>query len=74
MDLERQKMTNLQELKADPAARDLATAVAAESGEEEWIRLKRIYWELQQYWTEPTDLERVETSFPPEALTGAMVG
>jgi len=74
MDLERQEITNLQELKADPAARNLAIAVAAESGEEEWIRLERIYWELKQYWTEHTDLEQVETSFPPEALTGAMVG
>jgi hypothetical protein len=62
------------ELEADPMARDLATAVAAESGEEEWSRLKRIYWELKQYWTEHTDLEQVEISFPPEALTSAMVG
>lgn len=74
MDLERQEITNLQELKADPTARALATAVAAESGEEEWSQLKRIYWELKQYWTEHTDLEQVEISFPPEALTGAMVG
>jgi len=74
MDLERQEITNLQELKADPTARALATAVAAESGEAEWSQLKRIYWELKQYWTEHTDLEQVEISFPPEALTGAMVG
>src|SRR6266478_5721462 len=74
IDLERQEITNLQELKADPTARALATAVAAESGEEEWSQLKRIYWELKQYWTEHTDLEQVEISFPPEALTGAMVG
>jgi len=74
MDLERQEITNLQELKADPTARALATAFAAESGEAEWSELKRIYWELKQYWTEHTDLEQVEFSFPPEALTGAMVG
>ena len=71
MDLERQEITNLQELKADPTAWALATAVAAESGEAEWSQLKRIYWELKQYWTEHTDLEQVEISFPPEALTGA---
>jgi SEC-C motif len=74
MDLERQEITNLQELKADPTARAVATAVAAESGEETWSQLQRIYWELKQYWTEHTDLEQVEISFPPEALTGAMVG
>jgi hypothetical protein len=74
MDLERQEITNLQELKADPTARALATAFAAESGEAEWSQLKRIYWELKQYWTEHTDLEQVEFSFPPEALSGAMVG
>jgi hypothetical protein len=54
MDLEQREITNLQELKADPTARALATAVAPESGEEEWSRLKRIYWELKQYWTEHT--------------------
>jgi hypothetical protein len=74
MDLERREITNLQELRADPTARALAAAVAAESGEEEWSQLKRIYWGLKQYWTEHTDLEQVEVSFPPDALTGAMVG
>jgi len=74
MDLERQEIANLEELKANPTARALANAVAAESGPEEWNQLRRIYWELKQYWTEHSDLGRVEVSFPPEVLAGTMVG
>jgi hypothetical protein len=74
MDLERQEIANLEELKANPAARALANAVAAESGQEEWNQLRRIYWDLKQYWTEHSDLEQVEVSFPPEVLAGTMVG
>src|SRR6266576_1980312 len=73
MDLERQEIANLEELKANPTAWGLANAVAAESGQEEWNQLRRIYWELKQYWTEHSDLEQVEVSFPPEVLAGTMV-
>src|SRR5437016_3577150 len=41
--------------------------------QEEWNQLRRIYWELKQYWTEHSDLEQVEVSFPPEVLAGTMV-
>lgn len=44
MDLERREIANLEELKADPTTRTLANAVAAESGQEEWSQLRRIYW------------------------------
>ncbi len=44
MDLERQEIANLEELKANPTAWGLANAVAAESGQEEWNQLRRIYW------------------------------
>jgi hypothetical protein len=74
MDLERQEIANLEELKANPTARALATAVAAESGEEEWNQLRRIYRDLKQYWTEHADLEQGEIWFPPEVLAGTMVG
>lgn len=74
MDLERREVSNIEELKANPTARALAQAVAAESGQEQWDQLRRIYWELKQYWTEHSDLEQVEVSFPPDVLAGAMVG
>ena len=74
MDLERREISNIEELKANPTARALAQAVAAESGQEQWDQLRRIYWELKQYWTEHSDLEQVEVSFPPDVLAGAMVG
>src|SRR5437879_13891457 len=52
--------------------------VAGERGcgrkwQQEWNQLRRIYWELKQYWTEHSDLEQVEVSFPPEVLAGTMV-
>ena len=74
MDLERQEISNLEELKANPTTRALAHAVTAESGQEQWDQLGRIYWELKQYWTEHSDLEQVEVSLPPEVLAGTMVG
>ena len=43
MDLERQKIANLEELKANPTTGALANAVAAECGQEEWNQLRRIY-------------------------------
>lgn len=73
MDLERRQVANLQELKANPTTRALADAVAAECGQDEWDQLRRIYWRLKQYWTEHSDLEQVEVSFPPDAPTGTMV-
>ena len=73
MDLERRQIANLGELKTNSTTRALANAVAAECGQEEWNQLRRIYWELKQYWTEHSDLEQVEVSFPPDAPTGAMV-
>ncbi len=74
MDLDRQEIANLEDLKGNPATMALAKAVAAESGPEEWKQLRRIYWGLKQYWTEHADLEEVEVLFPPDAATGAMVG
>ena len=73
MDLERRQIANLEELKANPTTGALANAVAAECGQEEWDQLRRIYSGLKQYWTEHSDLEQVEVSFPPDAPTGAMV-
>jgi hypothetical protein len=73
MDFERRQIANLEELKTNPTTRALASAVAAECGQEEWNQLRRIYWELKQYWTEHSDLEQVEVSFPPDAPTGAMI-
>lgn len=73
MDLERRQIANLEELKANPTTRALANAVAAECGQKEWDQLRRIYWGLKQYWTEHSDPEQVEVSFPPDAPTGAMV-
>src|SRR5690348_6827493 len=51
MDLERQEIVNLEELKADHATEALANAVAAETGQAEWNKLRHIYWGLKQYWT-----------------------
>ncbi len=73
MDLERQEIANLEKLKANPTTRALANAVATETGQEEWLQLRRIYWQHKQYWTEHLDLEQVEVSFPPDALSGTMV-
>ena len=73
MDLERREIANLKDLKADPSTRALAYAVAAETGDEEWNQLRRIYWALKQYWTEHSDLEQAEVSFPPDILDGSMV-
>jgi hypothetical protein len=73
MDFERRQIANLEELKTNPTTRALANAVAAECGQEEWNQLRRIYWGLKRYWTEHSDLEQVEVSFPPDAPTGAMV-
>jgi SEC-C motif len=73
MDLERQEIANLEELQANPTTRALANSVAAETGQEEWLQLRRVYWQQKQYWTEHSDLERVEVSFPPEVLAGTMV-
>jgi hypothetical protein len=74
MDLERQEIGNLNELKADPTTRALAQAVAAETGSQEWKQLRNMYWELKRYWTDQSDLEQVEVSSPPDALSGTMVG
>ncbi|MGB7844213.1 MAG: hypothetical protein WBL63_01245 [Candidatus Acidiferrum sp.] len=73
MELERRQIANLEELKTNPSTRALANAVAAECGQEEWNQLRRIYWGLKRYWTEHSDLEQVEVSFPPDAPTGAMI-
>ena len=73
MDFERRQIANLEELRTNPTTRALANAVAAECGQEEWNQLRRIYWGLKRYWTEHSDLEQVEVSFPPDAPTGAMV-
>jgi hypothetical protein len=72
MDLERQEIVNLEELKADHATQAVANAVAAETGQAEWNKLRHIYWGLKQYWTEHADLDRTEVCFPPE--NGTMVG
>ena len=73
MDLERRQIANLGDLKANPATQALANAVATECGPEQWNQLRRLYWELKQYWTEHSDLEQVQVSFPPDVLAGAMV-
>ena len=73
MDLERRQIANIKALAADPNARALANAVAAEIGDEEWDRLRRRYWVLKQYWTEHSDLEQVDISFPPDVLDGTLV-
>jgi hypothetical protein len=73
MDLERRQIANLGDLKANPAIRALANAVATECGPEQWNQLRRLYRELKQYWTEHSDLEQVQVSFPPDVLAGAMV-
>ena len=73
MDLERRQVAILEELETNPTTQALANAVAAECGQEEWNQLRRIYRGLKQYWTEHSDLEQVEVSFPPDAATGAMV-
>jgi hypothetical protein len=70
MDFERRQIANLEELKTNPTTRALANAVAAECGQEEWNQLRRIYWGLKRYWTEHSDLEQVEVSFPPDARHG----
>jgi hypothetical protein len=74
MDLERRQIANLEELKANPITRALATAAAADCRQEEWDQLRSLYLGVKQYWTEHSDLEQVEVSFPPDAATGAMVG
>lgn len=74
MDLRRREIANFKKLEADPATQALANAVVAETGQEEWEQFGRIYWELKQYWTEHSDLDEVEVSFPPDVLSGTMVG
>lgn len=73
MDVERREIVNFEELRAEPSTRALASAVAAETGDEEWHQLRRIYWDLKRYWTEHSDLEQVDISFPPDVLDGTMV-
>jgi hypothetical protein len=76
MDLEQRVVANLEKLKADPAAFDLAEAVAAEITPEAWSEIRRLYIAVKMLQTERADLNQLEAEFPTEILAGGatMIG
>ena len=70
MDLEQRAVANLEKLKADPAAFDLAEAVAAEITPAVWSQIRGLYVAIKMRQTERADLNHLEAEFPPEILAG----
>jgi hypothetical protein len=76
MDLQRCAIANFQQLKADPAAIEVAKAVANELSQADWNRLRSFYLGAKRDLTERADPDQLDADFPPEVLAGegSMVG
>lgn len=75
MDVDSKRIANLEELGRNPVAAAVARAVSSEMTESDWDRLRRLYFEAKQRFTETTDLDQIDAQFPRDRIAeGMMVG
>jgi hypothetical protein len=70
IDLSTRAITNRKELEQDPLAHTFAISVESEISDEEWTKLEMLFLAAKEQQMEEADLDRIQTHFPPEVLSG----